>query len=135
MTSKLSKNSTNFLTLQYFLVKFSYWPKFHVNIMLGVMTIFVNKELSRNPKIGNIPVWVLSNIWRLGQVRDTKFGTNVSNKMLLNTSKCQGYSFYRFWFIKRKPKGGRYNYSPAQISVKYWVLVKILFGKIFWKYL
>ena len=25
---------------------------------------------------------------------DTKFGTNVSNRMLLNAAKCQGYSFY-----------------------------------------
>ena len=24
------------------------------------------------------------------------FGTDVSNKMLLNTGKCQSYSFYRF---------------------------------------
>ena len=29
-------------------------------------------------------------MWRLGQVEDTKFGTNVSNKMLLNAAKCQG---------------------------------------------
>ena len=36
------------------LVKFSYWSKFHVNIMTGsgVMTIFVYKELIRNPEIG-----------------------------------------------------------------------------------
>ena len=39
-------------------------------------------------------------------VRDTRFGKNVSNKMLLNAAKCQGYSFYRFWVIKRKPTGG-----------------------------
>ena len=62
----------------------------------GVMTIFVYKVLTRNPKIGNTPVWVLPNISRLGQVRDTKFGTNVSNKMLLNAAKWQGYSFYHF---------------------------------------
>ena len=31
-------------------------------------------------------------IWRLGRVRDIKFGMIVSNKMLLNTTKCQGYS-------------------------------------------
>ena len=54
----------------------------------------------------NTPVWVLPNIWRLGQVRDTKFGTSVFNKMLLNATKCQGYSFYRFWVIKGKPTGG-----------------------------
>ena len=41
-------------------------------------------------------------MWRLGRVRDTRFGTNVSNEMLLNAAKCQGYSFYRFWIIKEK---------------------------------
>ena len=83
------------------LVKFSYWSKFHVNIITGsgVMTIFFYMGLTKNPKIGNTPVWVLPNICRL----DTKFGTNVPNKMLLNSTKCEGYSFYRFWVIKRKP--------------------------------
>ena len=37
---------------------------------------------------------------------DTKFGTNVSDKMLLNAANCQGYSFYRFLVIKGKPTGG-----------------------------
>ena len=53
----------------------------------GVMTIFVYKGLTRNPEIGNTPVWVLSKIWRLGQDRDNKFGMNVFNKMLLNVEK------------------------------------------------
>ena len=53
-----------------------------------------------------ILVWVLPNIWRLRRVMDTKFGTNVSNKMLLNAAKCQDYSFYRFWVIKGRPKRG-----------------------------
>ena len=85
--SKLAKNrkSDNDVTIgnmtsssifwRYFvsLVKFSYLPKFHVNIITGsgVMTIFFYKRLTRNPEIGNTPVWVLPNIWRLGGVRDT----------------------------------------------------------------
>ena len=32
-------------------------------------------------------VWVLSNIGRLGRVMDTKLGTNVIDRMLLNTAK------------------------------------------------
>ena len=60
----------------------------------------------RNLKIGNTPIWVLLNIWRLGQIRDTKFGTNVFNEMLLNAAKYQGYSFYCFWVFKGKPTGG-----------------------------
>ena len=56
---------------------------------------FFYKGLTRNPEIGNTPLWVLPNIWRLGRVMDTKFGANVSNRMLLNAAKFQGYSFYR----------------------------------------
>ena len=88
------------------LVKFSYWSKFHVSIITGsgVMTIFL---LEIDQKSRNTTIWVLPNIWRLGLVRDTIFGTNVSNEMLLNTAKCQGYSFYRFWVIKGKAIGGK----------------------------
>ena len=56
-------------------------------------------------EIRNTPIWVLPNIWRLGQIRDTKVGTNTSNKMLMNTAKCQGYSIYIFWVVKAKPTG------------------------------
>ena len=62
--------------------------------------------MARNPDIRNTPVWVLPNIWRLGQVRNNKFGTDVSNEMFLNVAKCQGYNFYHFWVIKGKPTMG-----------------------------
>ena len=67
------------------------------------MTISFYKGLTRKPEIGNTPVCVLPNIWRLGRVRNTKFGMNISNKMLLNAAKCQGYSFYPVSVIKGKP--------------------------------
>ena len=89
------------------LVKFSYWPKFHVNIMAGVTNIFAYKRLTRNLEIINTPVWVVPSILRLGQIRDTEFGPNVSNKILLNAPKYQGYGIYHFWVIKGKPTGGR----------------------------
>ena len=75
------------------LVKFSYWYKFHVNIITcsGVKTIFFYKELTRNPKIGNKAVWVLFHIWRLGRAKDTKSGTNISYEMLLNFSQIWCY--------------------------------------------
>ena len=62
------------------LVMFSYWSKFlHVNNMTssGVMTIFAYKGLTRNPEIRNTPVWVLTNIWGLGQVKESKFVKNI----------------------------------------------------------
>ena len=42
------------------------------------MTIFFYKGLIRNSEIGNIPVWAFPNFWRLGQVMNTKFGSNLS---------------------------------------------------------
>ena len=85
----------------------------YVNIITGsgVMTFFVYKKLTRKREIGNNPVWVLPKIWKLGHVRDDKFGTNVPNEKLFNTAKCQGYNFYRFWVIKGKPTGGFQNIS------------------------
>ena len=40
------------------LVKFSYWSKFHVNIVTGsgVMTIFFYEASTRNPEIENTPL-------------------------------------------------------------------------------
>ena len=70
------------------------------------MTIFFYKGLTKNPEIGNTPVCVLPNIWRLEWVMDTKFGRNVSIRMLLNATKFQCYSFYRFWVIMGKQTGG-----------------------------
>ena len=89
------------------LIKFSYWSKFHVNIITGsrAMTVYFYKGLTRNMEIGNTPAWVLPNIWRLRRDRDTNFGTDVSNEKLLDAAKCQGDSFYGLWVIKRKPIG------------------------------
>ena len=64
------------------------------------MTIYFYKGMNRNLEIENTPVWILPNIWRLGWVKDTKFGMNVSNKFLVKATKCQGNSFYRSWVIK-----------------------------------
>ena len=102
-------------------VEFSYWFKFHVNIIScsRVMIISFYKGLTRNPEIGNTRVWVLPNIWRLGQVTDTKLGMNVSNKMLLNAAKWQSYSFFHFW----KPTGDKT--SPPFPHTPRWELINI----------
>ena len=94
------------------LVKFSDWSKFHVNVItgsgiIGIMTIFFYKSLTRNLGIGNTPAWVLPNICRLWLVRETKSGTNVSSKMLLNAVKCQGYSFTVSELLRENQQGER----------------------------
>ena len=106
------------------LVILSFLSKFHVNIITGsgAMTSFFYKELTRNPGIENTPVWVLLNVWRLEQVKNTNFGMNVSNKMLLNATRCQGYSFYGFWVIKGKPTGGvapTPPHPPSKVRIKF----------------
>ena len=58
------------------------------------MLIYFYMGLTRNPEIGNTPIWIFPNIWRLARAKNTKFGTNVSNKMLLNAAKYQGYRSY-----------------------------------------
>ena len=44
---------------------------------------------------------------------DTKFGTNVWNRMFLNAAKFQGYSFYRFWVIRENQLGGLKLPAPS----------------------
>ena len=73
----------------------------------------------RNSEI--TPIWVVwLNIWRLGQVRDTRFGPNVSYKMLLNVGKCQNHRLYYFW-VNKPTDGGGGKITPCpstQINVK-----------------
>ena len=57
------------------------------------MKTYFYMRLTRNSEIGNTTIWFLPNIWRLGQVRDTKFGTDASNEILINAVKYHGYSF------------------------------------------
>ena len=93
-------------------------------VLARVMAILLYKGLTRDPEIENTTVRVLPNIWRLGQVGDTKFDTNVSNKILLNAAKYQGCSFYRLRVINGKLIGGKITHPPppptphTQISVK-----------------
>ena len=96
------------------LVKFSYWCTFHVNVITdsGVMIIFFYEELTRNPEIRNTLVRVLTNIWRLRRIRNTKFGMDVSTEMLLRAAKCQSHSFYRGLVFNRE------NQPPPRLRVK-----------------
>ena len=77
-----------FLTLLCFPYQFSYYSKFYLNINAGswVLTVFFYKGLTKNWKIENTTIQVLPNIGQLEGVMDTKFSTNVSNKMLFNAA-------------------------------------------------
>ena len=71
------------------------------------------------------PSCVLLNLWRLWHFRDIIFATNISNKMLLTTAKCQGYNFYCFWVIKENQQG-EIKLPPTMIRVKISYLQKSL---------
>ena len=96
------------------LVKFSFWSKFHVSIITGsgIITIFFYKGLTRNSEIGNTPVWVFPNIWRLVQVLDTKFGTNVSNKIWCKISGLQLLPFFELLRENQLDGGGITSHHP-----------------------
>ena len=108
------------------LVKFSYSMKLHVNIITDaeVATIFFYKRLTRNLEIRNTTVWVLPNIWKKLIMFLTLFLLkNVSNKMLLNPAKYEGYIFYRFWIIKGRSTGGRGKITfPPRLRLTFWLL-------------
>ena len=60
------------------------------------MTVFLYKGFIKNPEMGNTPVSVLPNIWRLGRVMDTKFGKDVSNEMLLQNARVTAFTVSEF---------------------------------------
>ena len=53
------------------------------------------------------------------EIRDIEFCTNVSNKILLNTAKCQGYGFNRFGVINGKLTGRvKLPLPPPRLELK-----------------
>ena len=104
-----------------FLVKFSNWSNFHVIIITvsGVMIILFYKGLFRNLEIGNTPVWISPNFLRLGQVRDTKFGTDVSNKVLLMLQTSRVIAVTVSELLRENRRGVKLPPSSPQIRVKH----------------
>ena len=117
--SKLDKNTKNhdgviifwddiiiklFSVVLFFLLSLVTGPSFMSWFMFHVS---VYKVLTRNPEIKITPVWFLLNFWTLGYVMDTKFDTNVSNRILLHAAKCQSYSLYLFQLIGKQTRWGR----------------------------
>ena len=127
-----------FLCSFIYFVKFSYWSKFRFNIITGsgCMRIYFYKGLTWNPEIGNTPVWVLPNIWWLEQVRNTKFGMDVYNKMLLMQQNARVTAFTISESLREKNRGwvGLQGGKITQIRVKItWYICKgILAKSSFW---
>ena len=105
MTSQFAdmmSSSIFFWRLCVSLVNFSFWSKFHVNIVTGsgVKTIFVYKGCDQ--KCGKF--CPISGDWGY------QFELNVCNENFLNAAKFQVYRFYLFWVIELK--------TPGRVGVK-----------------
>ena len=96
----------SFLTLLCFLCQVQLLDQVSCQYIIGseVMTIFSYKGLTRNPEIRNT-----SRLSFAQYLEGHQIGMNVSNKILLNASKCHGYRFYPLWVVKRKPTVGGKN--------------------------
>ena len=56
-------------------------------LVLELRKLLFLGDFTGNPEFENTSVGVLCNTWRLRQVRNTKFGVNVSNEKLINAAK------------------------------------------------
>ena len=75
--------------------------------------------MTRNLEIRNSLVSVVPNIWRLGQVQNTKLCTNVSNQILLNAIIYQGLHLLPFQSSEGKTRmgGEGVKLSPTQVRI------------------
>ena len=64
------------------------------------------RDFSRNPETRNTLVRVLSNIWRLEQVRNTKLAMDVSNEKSLKVANSRSTAFTVRELLKEKQLGG-----------------------------
>ena len=92
------------------------------SIFLDVV-VFLLSKLVTGPNFMSMS-WLVLEVWKISFIKDCreirkseiqpsefssisedwdKFGKNFSNKILLNATKGQGYSFYHFWVVKTKP--------------------------------
>ena len=105
------------------LVKFSCWPKFHVNLITGsgVVAIFFYKGLTRNPEIGKPPsnFCPISGDWnKLGILNLARMSLIKFYWMLLNASAAACTVSELLRENQQRGGGGKIALSPSQIRVK-----------------
>ena len=126
MTSQFSDmaSSSNFFEVVFFLLSSlvlgpSFMPISSLVLELWQFSFIRDWLEIRKSEILPSEFCPISREWNKLGIQDTKFGTNISNKMLINAAKFQGYSFFRFWVIMGKPKRGRSKINThTQIRVK-----------------
>ena len=96
-------------------VNFSYWSKFHVNIITGsgVMTIFFYKGLTRNTEIPPPEFFPISGDWvKLGIPNFPRISPMKCYWILQNV-RIIVFTIYHFWVIKGKPTGVKLPPPPC----------------------
>ena len=104
------------------LVKFSYWSKFHVNIITGsrVTTFFFIRNWPDISDIGNTLVWVLHNIWRLGQVGVSNLArmSLVKSYWMLQNFRTTVFAVSELLRESQQERSGKLLPTRTQIRVK-----------------
>ena len=108
-------NRPHFFRRFCFSCQFSYWSKFHVNIIpcSGVMTIFFYKGLTTNLEISNTTIWVSSNFWRMGVTSVIKNLAWISLRKcywILKDSRVRAFTVFEL--LKENRHGGRGGLQP-----------------------
>ena len=93
----------------------------HVNNITGsgVMTIFFYKDWPEIRKSEIAPSEFCSIFGDWGELGIPNLAQMFFNEMLLNSAKCQSYSFYHFWVNKVKPTGGLKLPLPPRLGWKF----------------
>ena len=102
------------------LVKFSYWSKFHVNIITGsgVMTIFFYKGLTRNSEIGNThEFFPISGDWGELWIPNFAWMSLIECYWMLQNSRVTAFTVFEL--LRENQLGGGIKLPPPrQIRVK-----------------
>ena len=104
------------------LVKFSYWSKFHVNIITGsgIMKIFFYKGLTRNPEIGNTPseFYPISGDWGKLWIQNLAQMSPIKYYWMLQNSSVTALTVFEL--LRENQLGGKITPPPppTQIRVK-----------------
>ena len=118
MTSQFTNMThRHFLHCRVSILRFSYWSKFHVNIITGsrVFQISFIKDWSeiRKSEISRSEFYPISGDGgELGKPDSAQMSLMKCHWML---QKCQGYSFYHFWAIKEKSTGDKTTHPPTLV--------------------
>ena len=107
------------------LLDFSYWSKFHVNIITGstVMTIFLYKGLTRNrnPEIPTSEYWsILSRAWRELAIANLVWMSLMKWYWILQNVRVTALTVSE---LSRENQQGAYTYLPTQIKSLTYALV------------